>query len=88
MALPCERAASAPRPEGPAMGRTEFRIERIPVSAGEPRLLPLLERLSELGREGWHVAGIDLAGHAAEDREPLTVLLEREVGSKHPPSRQ
>jgi hypothetical protein len=63
------------------MGNVEYRIERIPVSGHEPRLLPVVERLTELGRQGWHVASIDLAAHAAHDREPLTVLLEREADS-------
>ncbi len=61
------------------MGNVEYRIERIPVGGREPRLLPLVERLTELGRQGWHVAGIDLAAQAGHDHEPLTVLLEREA---------
>jgi hypothetical protein len=68
------------------MGQVEYRIERIPLSTREPRLLPLVERLTELGRHGWHVAGIDLAAHAADDREPLTVLLEREARMTDPRS--
>jgi hypothetical protein len=67
------------------MRRVEYRVERIPVNPREPRLLPLVERLTELGRQGWHVAGADLAVHPGREQEPFTVLLEREVDHGHRP---
>ncbi len=61
------------------MTRVEYRIERIPLSHAEPRLLQLVERLAELGRQGWHVASVDLAACAAVEDGPVTVLLERDL---------
>lgn len=42
-------------------------------------MLPLVERLAQLGRQGWHVASADLAPRPGHEQEPITVLLEREV---------
>jgi hypothetical protein len=64
------------------MPRVEYRIERIPLDRDEPRLFQLLERLAELGRQGWHVAAADLTPHPSEGR--VTVLLERELGDPVP----
>jgi hypothetical protein len=61
------------------MRRVEYRIERIPTDREEPRLLQLVERLAELGRQGWHVASVDLTPHATYEEEPVTVLLERDL---------
>jgi hypothetical protein len=61
------------------MARVEYRIERIPLSRDEPRLLQLVERLAELGRQGWHVASVDLTPHPSFEDGPVTVLLEREL---------
>lgn len=61
------------------MPRVEYRIERVPLNRDEPRLLQLVERLSELGRQGWHVASLDLTPHQSHEDRPLTVLLEREL---------
>jgi hypothetical protein len=61
------------------MTRFEYRIERVPVSREEPRLLQLVERLAELGRQGWSVASVDLTPHPSYGAEPVTVLLEREL---------
>jgi hypothetical protein len=61
------------------MNQVEYRIERIPLNRDEPRLLALVERLADLGRQGWHVASIDLTPQATFQEEPLTVLLEREA---------
>ena len=61
------------------MHRVEYRIERIPVTHEGPRTLQLVERLAELGRQGWHVASADLTPHPTYEEGPLTVLLEREV---------
>ncbi len=63
------------------MHRIEYRIERIPLNGAEPRLLLLVERLAQLGRQGWHVASVDLTPRP--DGEPLTVLLERDVDGSH-----
>jgi hypothetical protein len=64
------------------MTRVEYRIERVPVDRDEPRLLQLVERLAELGRQGWHVASIDLTPHPSFEDGPVTVLLERELESQ------
>lgn len=61
------------------MNRVEYRIERIPLNRDEPRLLQLVERLAELGRQGWHVASADLMPHPDHAAEPLAVLLSREL---------
>ncbi len=60
------------------MTRVEYRIERIPLNRDEPRLLQLVERLAELGRQGWHVASADLTLPPPQ-KGPVTVLLEREL---------
>jgi hypothetical protein len=44
----------------------------------------VLERLMELGRDGWEVASVDLTWHpsyspAAQAHTPVPVLLQREV---------
>jgi hypothetical protein len=58
----------------------EYRIERLPVSDNhESRLLQLVERLNELGSQGWRVASVDLTPHPAFREAPLPVLLEREA---------
>jgi hypothetical protein len=61
------------------MNRVEYRIEQIPLNREEPRTLQLVERLAELGRQGWHVASIDLTPHPSYEQGPVTVLLEREL---------
>ena len=61
------------------MARVEYRIERIPLNGDEPRLPQLVERLAELGRQGWHVASVDLTPHPSFEDGPVTVLLEREL---------
>jgi hypothetical protein len=61
------------------MTRVEYRIERVPLCQEEPRLLQLVERLAELGRQGWHVASVDLTPHPSFEDGPVTVLLERET---------
>lgn len=64
------------------MPRVEYRIERVPLNRDEPRLLQLVERLAELGRQGWHVASVDLTPHPAFEEGPVTVLLERELDGR------
>lgn len=65
--------------------RFEFRVERMPFQEHpEEHISTLLERLTELGQQGWHVVSVDLTYHpsyspAAQPGVPLPVLLEREV---------
>ncbi len=68
------------------MRRVEYRVEEIPLGphGSPPSMAQLAERLNELGREGWEVASVDLTPHpsyspAAQPRQPIPVLLEREV---------
>lgn len=68
----------------------EFRIERIPIlEHPEAHLAELLDRLNELGKQGWAVVSIDMTHHpshspAAQPSIPLPVLLEKRAGSAHP----
>jgi hypothetical protein len=63
----------------------EYRIERMPFQQHpEAHLAELLDRLTELGKQGWSVASVDLTHHpsysvAAQPAIPLPVLLERVV---------
>jgi len=65
--------------------RVEYRVERMPFHEHpEEHISGLLERLTELGKQGWHVASVDLTYHpsyspAAQPGVALPVLLEREV---------
>jgi hypothetical protein len=73
-----EKAAVGTRP-------VEYRIERMPFQEHpEAHLSELLDRLNELGKQGWTVVSADLTHHpsyspAAQPSTPLPVLLEREV---------
>ncbi len=63
----------------------EYRIERMPFQQHpEVHLSELLDRLNELGKQGWRVVSVDLTHHpsyspAAQPWIPLPVLLERDV---------
>jgi hypothetical protein len=63
----------------------DYRIEQLPIREHpEAHLTDVLDRLSELGKEGWRVVSVDLTHHpsyspAAQPNTPLAVLLEREV---------
>ena len=63
----------------------DYRIERMPIQEHpEARLADVLERLSEMGKEGWRVVSIDLTHHpsyspAAQPSTPLPILLARDV---------
>jgi hypothetical protein len=63
----------------------EYRIERMPFQEHpEAHLSELLDRLTELGKQGWRVASVDLTHHpsyspAAQPAIPLPVLLEKEL---------
>ena len=65
--------------------RVEYRIERMPFQEQpEAQLSELLDRLTELGKEGWRVASVDMTHHpsyspAAQPEIPLPVLLEKEL---------
>jgi hypothetical protein len=65
--------------------RVEYRIERMPFQQHpETHLSELLDRLTELGKQGWRVVSVDLTHHpsysvAAQPAVPLPVLLEREL---------
>jgi hypothetical protein len=73
-----EKAVVAARP-------VEYRIERMPFQQHpESHLSELLDRITELGKQGWWVASVDLTHHpsyspAAQPAVPLPVLLEREL---------
>ena len=62
----------------------EYRMERIPIQDHpEAHLAELLDRLNELGKEGWRVVSVDLTHHpsyspAAQPSIPLPVLLKKE----------
>jgi hypothetical protein len=71
------------------MKRMEYRVERLPLDEDQgTRILQLVERLNELGAQGWQVASVDLMPHPAFQSSPVPVLLEREVGKKAEPKRQ
>jgi len=65
--------------------QVEYRIERMPIQEHpEAHLSELLDRLTELGKQGWRVASVDLTHHpsyspAAQPAIPLPVLLEKEL---------
>ena len=73
-----EKSATAARP-------VEYRIERMPFQEHpEAHLSELLARLTELGKQGWNVASVDLTHHpsyspAAQPAIPLPVLLEKGI---------
>lgn len=70
--------------------RVEYRIEQMPIQEHpEAHLADLLDRLNELGRQGWRAVSIDLTHHpsyspAAQPSIPLPVLLEKAAGSARP----
>jgi hypothetical protein len=72
----------------PTEGRTtriEYRMERMPfMEHPEAHIEELLNRVNELGKQGWRVVSVDLTYHpsyspAAQPGIPLPVLLEREL---------
>jgi len=73
-----EKSAITTRP-------VEYRIERMPFQEHpEAHLSELLDRVNELGKQGWNVVSVDLTHHpsyspAAQPSTPLPVLLERAV---------
>jgi hypothetical protein len=73
--------------EKPVVGArpVEYRIERMPFEEHpESHLSELLDRLTELGKQGWCVASVDLTHHpsysvAAQPKTAVPVLLAREL---------
>jgi hypothetical protein len=65
--------------------KVEYKIERMPIQAHpEAHLSELVDRLNEIGKQGWRVVSVDLTHHpsyspAAQPSIPLPVLLEREL---------
>ena len=68
----------------------DYRIERLPIKEHpEAHLAEILDRLNELGKQGWRVVSIDLTHHpsysvAAQPSVPLPVLLEKPAGATRP----
>ena len=56
------------------MDQVEYRIERITTNGGGSPQAQVVERLDELGREGWRVRSADLAGHPSFASRPVTCL--------------
>lgn len=69
------------------MKRIEYRVEELPLAGQfESHIKEVVERLTELGNEGWEVASVDLTWHpsyspAAQPQLPVPVLLQREVAT-------
>ncbi len=68
----------------------DYRIERLPIQEHpETHLQDLLDRLNELGKQGWRVVSIDMTHHpsysvAAQPSVPLPVLLEKPTAGSRP----
>jgi len=68
----------------------DYRIEQLPIREHpETHLTDVLDRLSELGKEGWCVASVDLTHHpsyspAAQPGTPLPVLMEKPRDAARP----
>ena len=60
----------------------EYRIEMIHFKGEGNRSDFLVQRLNELGKEGWRVASVDLTPHPAFAEKSLPVLLERASASE------
>ena len=62
------------------MGRVEYKVEQVQwKDEPESRLEQLVERLNELGKDGWRVVSADLTSHSSFAVKSLPVLLERDV---------
>jgi hypothetical protein len=65
--------------------RMEYRMERMPfMEHPEAHIEELLNRVNELGKQGWRVVSVDLTYHpsyspAAQPGILLPVLLERDL---------
>jgi hypothetical protein len=66
----------------------EYRVEQLPIMEHpEVHLAEVLDRLNELGKQGWRVVSIDLTHHpsyspAAQPSVPLPALLEKPSGAR------
>ena len=62
------------------MGRVEYKIEQVEwKDEPESRLDQLVDRLNELGKDGWRAVSADLTAHSSFAVKTLPVLLERDV---------
>jgi len=67
------------------MKRIEYRVEQMPfLERPDQHVTELVDRLTELGKQGWRAVTVDLTHHpsyspAAQPSVPVSVLLEREV---------
>jgi Domain of unknown function (DUF4177) len=62
------------------MSKIEYKVEMIEwVDEKESHLDQLVERLNELGKDGWHVVSADITAHSSFETKKLPVLLEREA---------
>ena len=65
----------------------EHRIERLPIQEHpEAHLAEIVDKLNELGKQGWRVTSVDLSYHpsyspGAQPGVELPVLLEKPAGS-------
>ena len=68
----------------------DYRIEQLPINEHpEAHLTELLDTLSGMGKEGWHVVSVDLTHHpsyspAAQPATGLPVLLEKPKSGGRP----
>jgi hypothetical protein len=79
------QAPAATTERNAAMKRFEYRVEQMPFQERpDQHITELVERLTELGKQGWRPVTVDLTHHpsyspAAQPGVPVSVLLEREV---------
>lgn len=68
----------------------DYRIEQLPIiEHPESHLTELLDRVSDLGKDGWRVVSVDLTHHpsyspAAQPNMPLAVLFEKAKDGARP----
>jgi hypothetical protein len=70
------------------MEQMEYRMEEISLGGHGSYAEQIVARLNELGRDGWRVTGIDLAGHPSWASRTVPVLLQRVAVAAAPVSRQ
>ena len=69
----------------PSAHAVDYRIERLPIREHpETHIAEVLDRLNEMGKQGWRVVSVDLTHHpsyspAAQPSTPLPVLLARDA---------
>ena len=74
----------------PSAHAVDYRIERLPIREHpETHIAEVLDRLNEMGKQGWRVVSVDLTHHpsyspAAQPSTPLPVLLEKPIGTARP----